>query len=103
RHSIVVLTQSCSITLAAPIPIDSDTTIDAQGHTVTLSAGDASRVFEVSQAAGTFKLLGITVTAGTDTNGGAMFIDSGSIVVLSNCTFTGNSIVASNGVAGTNG
>src|SRR4029077_4780955 len=40
---------------------------------------------------------------GQNTNGGAMFIYDGSVVVLSNCTLTANQAIGTNGVDGANG
>ena len=99
--SLIIFTQNCAITLAAPILIESDLTIDAQGHTVTISATNSSRIFEVTS--GNVTLLGLSIAGGTETNGGAIYINTNSTVLLSNCIFSANSAFGTDGLDGTNG
>lgn len=98
----VTFTGNCAITLSAPISIVSDTTIDAAGRTVSISGGNSVRLFEV--AAGVkLNLIGLALNNGSHTNGGALFIQTGATVVLTNCTLIGNSAVGTNGPAGADG
>lgn len=98
----VTFTADCSITLSNTITIDSDTTIDTQGHSVTINGGAGILVFEVASGI-TFTSLGLTIAGGQNTNGGGLYINQGATVVLSNCTLRGNSAIGTNGVAGANG
>ncbi|HYS46786.1 MAG TPA: choice-of-anchor Q domain-containing protein, partial [Rhizomicrobium sp.] len=91
-----------NITLTAPISIDVDTTIDAQGHAVTLSGNQQMLVFNVA-AGVNFTSLGLTITSGMNTNGGALYVNANATVLLTNCTLAGNSAIGPNGVAGASG
>src|SRR6266850_1737597 len=98
----VTFNEDCSITLSTPVTIDSDTTIDAQGHKVTISGDNQLLVFDVASGV-TFNVFGLTISSGQNTNGGALYINEGATVVLSNCTFTGNNAIGADGFDGTNG
>src|SRR5205814_65000 len=74
--SYVVFTKNCNITLTDTITIDSDMTIDAQGHTVTINGGPGIFVLEVATG-GSFTGLGLTMAGGQNTNGGALYINDG--------------------------
>src|SRR5215472_16256646 len=80
----VTFEEDCSITITAPITIDSDTTIDAQGHNVTISGGGQVLVFEIEPGVN-FSLIGLTITGGVNTNGGALYINDSATVLLTNC------------------
>ncbi|MGH7967119.1 MAG: hypothetical protein ACREIC_00170, partial [Limisphaerales bacterium] len=83
----VVFGSDCSITLAAPIVIGpGTTTIDAAGHNVTLSGNNSVSLLRVN---GTLTLIGLMLTNGKNTNGGALYINPGAVVVATNCTFSG--------------
>src|SRR5262245_55981259 len=82
----VTFPEDCSITLTDTVLIDSDTTIDAQGHNVTINGDGQFRIFEVG-ADVTLTIIGVAFTGGLNTNGAALFINTGANVVLSNCTF----------------
>src|SRR5690349_8305990 len=97
-----LFTEDCSITLTAPVPITADTLIDAQGHNVSISGDNQLLIFEVEEPA-TLTILGVTITGGQNTNGGAIFVNGGSILVLSNCTLSANQAIGTNGVDGANG
>jgi hypothetical protein len=99
---LVTFDQDCSITVTAPIEISQTTTIDAQGFSVTISGGGAVRVFNVQPGNG-LTLVGITISDGLSTNGGAFYLDTGSSLLLTNCTVSGNQATGTNGVNGTNG
>lgn len=98
---IVTFASDCSITLSQPLYIPAGTTtIDAAGHTVTLNGGGTTRMFNVS---GDLTLLGLTLSNGHEAYGGAIYISAMGSVFASNCVFTGNVAVGTNGVAGTAG
>jgi hypothetical protein len=97
-----LFTEDCSITLSAPVPITTDTLIDAQGHNVSISGDNQLLIFEIEEPA-TLTILGVTITGGQNTNGGAIFVNGGSFLVLSNCTLTANQAIGTNGVDGANG
>lgn len=92
------VTFACSgvITLTAEIVISQDTTIDGAGQEVTISGGDAMRVFTVTPGAA-LNLNRLTVAGGSADKGGGLFIprcfvdcaDTG--VSVSHSVFSGNS------------
>jgi len=86
------------ITITTTKSISADTTLDATGHTVTISGNNAVRLFTVN-AAVNFSVYNLTLANGTSTNGGAIY-NSGTLVV-SNSVFSGNS--ASNSANGLGG
>src|SRR5438067_13090473 len=77
------------ITITATKTISADTTLDATGHTITISANNAVRLFTVN-AAVNFSVYNVIMANGTSTNGGAIY-NSGTLVV-SNSTFSANSV-----------
>ena len=85
------------ITYAQGIVIDKDITID--GHGLTINATDANgnkvRIFKITNGA-KVTLKDITLTGGSADNGGAIFVDDGTLT-LNNVTFTENT--ATNGGA----
>ena len=86
------------ITITTTKNISADTILDATGHTVTISANNASRLFYVS-AAVNFLVYNLSLANGTSTNGGAIY-NSGTLVI-SNSVFSGNSVSNSaNGLGG---
>ena len=95
-------TQDCAITLTNTVVIANDVTLDAAGHTVSISSSGQFRLFTV-QPGVTFTVLGVTFSGGKSTNGGAFFIDTTAQVVLTNCIFSANSAIGSNGLAGADG
>jgi Immunoglobulin domain len=97
--NVALFTEDCSITLTGPIPISTNTVIDAQGHNVSISGDNQFLVFEIQQGA-SLTISGVTITGGQNTNGGAFFVYDGSVLVLSNCTLAGNQALGTNGVDG---
>ena len=87
------VTFSCSgtITLGSTIPIDTDTTIDGSGQTVTISGNHAVRLFSVADGVA-LTLNHLTLADGktTDCCGGAI-LDLGRSLTVTDGTFTGNS------------
>lgn len=88
----------CTVNLGGPITIVSNTVIDATGHTIIVDGG-SNRIFNVS-ANVSLTLIGLRLTNGRSTNGGALFINPGATVVLTNCVLSGNGAI---GPDGTNG
>ena len=99
---LVTFDQDCEITNTATIEISTDTTIDTQGHSVTISGGGAIRVFNVEPNV-SLTLIGLTIADGLATNGGAFYLDSGSSLLLTNCTVGANQVKGPNGTNGLNG
>ncbi len=97
----IAFTQDCSITLTATVPIQQNTTIDTQGHNVTISGGNQVQLFSIN--AGSLSGIGLVFTAGSCTNGGAIYVNSGASLLLSNCAFVGNSALGTNGLVGSPG
>ena len=92
----IVFSCSGTITLAATIVIDKDLTIDGAGQSVTISGGNAVRVFTVN-AGKTFNLQNLTVANGfSNSNGGGGVRNLGTLNVT-NATFSDN---AADGNAG---
>ncbi len=97
---VVSFSNDCSITLSQPITIGPNTTIVAGGHTVTLSGSNSIPIFRVY---GNLRLVGLTLTGGKGTNGGAAMVASSGSLFAYNCAFAGNTAAGQNGVNGTNG
>jgi hypothetical protein len=100
--TVLFVNGNCSLTLGAPLTIQTDTVLDAGTNQITLSASNQFRVFTVAPSIH-FEMRGITVTAGQNAIGGALYIDTNAVVLLTNCTFLSNRAPGSNGVAGING
>src|SRR5271157_2790882 len=75
----VYFTQSCSITLSFPIEIGVDTILNAQQYSVTINGGNQGPIFLVDPGI-TFSNIGLTITGGDTTNGGAYYILTGASV-----------------------
>jgi hypothetical protein len=103
----VTFDEDCTIVVTSPLDISPDiTSLDADGHKVVISGGGSNLVFNIQDRDDAFTLNGITVTSGSNSTGGAMFISENGIVILTNCTFAGNiaaGISGTNGVDGRNG
>ena len=97
----IAFTQDCSITLSATVPIQTETTLDAQGHNVTISGGHQVQLFSVNS--GPFTGIGLTFTGGSNINGGALIVNSNATMILLNCILSGNAAAGTNGLAGTPG
>lgn len=99
----VFFTEDCSITITEPIPITgTNNVIDAQGHNVSISGDNQFLIFDIGEAS-SLTILGVTITAGQNTNGGAFYVNGGGVLVLSNCTLTANQAIGTNGLDGANG
>src|SRR6266436_4682944 len=86
------------ITITTTKTISAETTLDATGHTITISANNAVRLFTVN-AAVNFSVYNLTMANGASTNGGAIYNNSGTLVV-SNSTFSGNAVSNSSSALG---
>jgi hypothetical protein len=89
-----------SIAITNEIVVACDVTIEASGHSATLSGGNSNRVFKVLPAV-TLVLSNITIANGRSTNGGAIYNDG--TVIAQGCKFLSNAAVGANGANGTNG
>jgi hypothetical protein len=98
----VIFTNDCSITLSDTITITNSVTLNGAGHTVTISGGDAVRIFTV-QSGATLVLANLTLTGGKSTDGGALYVTSGANAWITNCVFTGNTAAGSTGTDGISG
>src|SRR5882672_4127382 len=99
---IATFTEDCEILLTDTILIDADFMMDTQGHNVTINGQNLVSLFSITNAS--FQAFGISFINGrSETNGGALYIDEDSTVVLSNCTFSGNVAIGTNGLNGANG
>ncbi len=76
RAAMWYFTQACSITLTAPIEISQDTILNAQGYSVTINGGGIGPIFQVDSGI-TFSNIGLTISGGANTNGGAYYILDG--------------------------
>ncbi len=88
---------SCSgtITLTATILIDKDLTIDGSGQTVTISGGNAVRVF-ITDVGVTVTLNQLTISNGSVTGPGGGIYNQGPLTI-SNSTISGNSATTGGG------
>jgi hypothetical protein len=85
-------TGASQITLSSEIPIGTKLTIDGTGHAITISGGDASRIFNVG-AAGTLTLKSLTLTHGAAGQGAALY-NTGTLTLL-NSTISASTASAS--------
>lgn len=94
----------CTISLADSIVITNDVVLDSVGQTVTITSDTNNQVplFVVASNA-SLTLVGITLTGGQSTNGGALYIHAGATVVLTDCILSDNHAVGTNGIAGADG
>ncbi len=76
------------ITLTGTITNDNDTVLDGSGHNITISGGDAVRIFYNSTNT-SLTLINVTIANGRCTNGAGIFNDGGT-VLLSNVSFETN-------------
>ena len=91
----VTLACDGTITLTSPLEVTQNTVLDAQGHQVTISGGNAVRVFRVAPSV-QFALRGVTVAHGRSTEGAGVYNDHGSVSLVS-CVFSNNSVVGVDG------
>jgi hypothetical protein len=95
----------CDISITNSIPIATDTTIDASGFTVSITAAGTNNfsLFLIQNGA-TLTMNGITLMGGHSTNGGGgIYIESGAEADLTECILAGNAALGTNGFNGTNG
>jgi len=94
-----------TITLASTITNTVNVTLDGSGHHVTISGGNAVRVFSVSANA-TLALVNLTIAngavCGPGNPRGAGILNSGGTVNATNCTFSLN-VVVPGGTRGASG
>lgn len=95
-----------TITLTNTITVMADTVLDGTGHHVTISGGDAVRVFCVATNV-SFEVLHLTIAHGLGQAGGGVLNDGGSFRAT-RCTFVANRAVGGAGAGysgnpGTNG
>ena len=99
----VPLSNCRTIVLTNTLRISKSVTLDAGTNNVTITGNRLCRLFTVLPGVTNFTLRGITLSGGQNTNGGGIYISSGAVVTLTDCTFIGNSAVGTNGTAGRNG
>jgi hypothetical protein len=99
---VVTFSNDCAITISQLIVISqAETTIDANGHNVTISGGNATALFDVST---NLTLRGLNLINGASPSAGAaLYIRSDAVVIANGCLFAGNSVKAANGHSGDNG
>ena len=97
----VTFSVSGTIVLTSPIVITNATTIDGSGQGVTISGGNAVRIFQVNTNV-QFSLINLTVANGR-TNQGAVIYNAGGSVLVSNCFVVGNQARGTDGVSGLSG
>jgi hypothetical protein len=99
---LVTFDEDCTIALSGPIIITNDVTVDASGFDVTLSGSNASQLFIV-QPGGSLELIGLTLSDGQATNGGALFVDADAVATVTDCTFIQNTAAGASGTNGVDG
>jgi hypothetical protein len=90
-----------TITLAATINITADTVLDGSGHQVTISGGDAVRVFFVATNVN-FEVVNLSIAHGLDLMGGGILNLAGNVSLWS-CSFYSNSAVGAPGLGASGG
>lgn len=98
----VTFSLDCSITLSGPIELASDMTIDANGYNVTINGGNAGTIF-ILDAQHHFTFSGLALTGGASTNGGALYINPHTTVLVTNCLIAGNVAHGGDGQRGQDG
>src|SRR5262249_5143919 len=98
----VTFTQGCSLSLTNTLTIGGNVTIDAAGRSGSLLGNNTFRLITV-QPSVTLTLKGLTLSRGQHTNGGALYINPGASVVLTNCILAGNHAAGFSGDAGNDG
>ena len=102
--SLVTFSEDCDITLTAPISLYSDLTIDAQGHNVIIRGAGQFQIFDLEpDAPVSITLIGLTLSGGLGTQGGALFIGTNVTMLLTNCTLEGNNVLGTTGGDGVGG
>lgn len=101
---VALFTEDCDITLSGTMSITGDVIVDAQGHNVTISGDGTFLLFEITnEISGSIQFYGIGFSGGSNTNGGAFYIDGLSSAAFSNCVFSGNVAANTNGFDGVKG
>ena len=97
---LVTLACEGTITLSNTLRFTANTIIDARGHSVVLSGGNAVRVLEVGPGAEA-ALFNLTITQGRSTNGGGIYNEGA--LALSQCNVLSNCAAGLPGAAGADG
>jgi hypothetical protein len=100
---LVMLTNCPTIVLSNTVTIATSVTLDAGTNNVMITGNNLVRLFTVLPGVTNFTLRGLTLSGGNDTNGGALYISQGAVVLLTNCTLASNQAVGDGGVSGTDG
>jgi fibronectin-binding autotransporter adhesin len=100
-----------TISLTTPVAINTDTTIDADGHAVVIDGANVTTLFQVA-ATGKLTLKGLSLVNGRAKGANAIFggepagsaaggaiQNSGGQVMAVSCTFSNNAAIAGNGAA----
>jgi len=98
----ITFTCDGTITITNTKVISTNTTLDASGHNITISGGNTVGAFTVNSNV-SLSLFNLTLANGRRTNGGAVYNSSGATLLASNCNFTANSAIGTDGSAGANG
>ncbi len=98
----IVFTTDCDMAFTSVIEVKTNLVIDATGHTVRFNGSNARQLFRVVSNS-TLTVVNVTMINGSNTNGGALFVDSGSSALLTNCIFISNRATGTNGATGSNG
>src|SRR5262245_16032823 len=83
------------ITLTSSWTVTNATTLDASGHSITLSGNGTTRLFQIP-AGSSLALTNVILTRGQSTNGGAIFNEG--TLTAAVCTFFANSVTGITGV-----
>ena len=83
------------IVLSSPIVVTNSVSLDANGHSITISGDGAVRLFNVLPGV-SFNASGIALIGGFAETGGAILNDAG-FVTLTNCSLLNNAAVGTNG------
>jgi len=97
----VVFACDGAISLGQTIMIATNTALDGNGHSVTVSGGNAVGVFDVLSGV-TFSLANLTIANGRSSAGGGLRNEGGS-VSATNCIFCGNAAYGTDGAIGASG
>ena len=101
KGDTITFLASSSLTLTSALQITTNVFIDGSNLSITISGGNAVRLFNVASNT-TLIIAKLSLVDGKSTNGAGIF-NSGGNVFLTNCVLSGHAASGTNGVNGNNG
>lgn len=89
-----------TILVTMPIAITDSESFDGGSNAIVVSGGNTNSIFDIE--GGSLELANLTLENGLGTNGGAIYVAAGSMLVASNCVFLNNTARGADGGSDTN-